>query len=303
MNKSDSTSPIAQFSLQELIALSGGGERQGLMGECIAATTESHLEAFRYPCRIDAFIIGVGTEGETTVSVNMQEHALKKDTMFFFGPDNIVQIHSDNRFKAHALAISSEFMRHVNIDIKNMMPLFLQFAEHPSLELTPAESQTLRSFIALVEHQIQGSETPYAREVISSLIAASVYKVGDILHHYLAEHPDLTNPIRERSEAYFKQFTQLLSEHFREQRSVNFYAGKLCITPKYLTTIIKRLSGKSVSQWIDSYVILEAKTLLRHSHMSIQQVAYSLNFPNQSFFGSYFKRNTGLSPSQYREQD
>jgi len=81
---------------------------------------------------------------------------------------------------------------------------------------------------------------------------------------------------------------------------VGFYARQLCITPKYLTTLIKRISGKSVSEWIDNYVILEAKTLLKYSNMSVQEIAYYLNFPNQSFFGSYFKRNAGMSPSQYK---
>ncbi|MFQ6940936.1 MAG: helix-turn-helix domain-containing protein [Alistipes finegoldii] len=79
--------------------------------------------------------------------------------------------------------------------------------------------------------------------------------------------------------------------------------ARLCITPKYLTTLIKRISGQSVSEWIDNYVILEAKTLLKYSTMSIQEIAYYLNFPNQSFFGSYFKRNTGMSPSQYKAQN
>ena len=81
---------------------------------------------------------------------------------------------------------------------------------------------------------------------------------------------------------------------------MGYYARQLCITPKYLTTLIKRISGKSVSEWIDSYVILEARTLLKYSNMSVQEIAYYLNFPNQSFFGSYFKRNTGMSPSQYK---
>ena len=84
---------------------------------------------------------------------------------------------------------------------------------------------------------------------------------------------------------------------------MGFYARQLCITPKYLTTLIKRISGLSVSEWIDNYVIIEAKTLLKYSHMSIQEIAYYLNFPNQSFFGSYFKRNTGMSPSQYKAQN
>ena len=123
------------------------------------------------------------------------------------------------------------------------------------------------------------------------------------MYHYLAEHPEEQNNSHNRAEEYFKQFTHLLGEHFREERSVGFYARQLCITPKYLTTLIKRISGQSVSEWIDNYVILEAKTLLKYSTMSIQEIAYYLNFPNQSCFGSYFKRNTGMSPSQYKAQN
>ncbi|MEG0498584.1 MAG: AraC family transcriptional regulator, partial [Alistipes sp.] len=103
-----------------------------------------------------------------------------------------------------------------------------------------------------------------------------------------------------RAEEYFKQFMLLLADHYKQERSVTFYARQMCITPKYLTTLIKRLSGKSVSGWIDDYVMLEAKTLLKYSTMGIQEISYYLNFPNQSFFGSYFKRNAGMSPSQYK---
>mgnify|MGYP002942986293 CR=1 FL=1 len=85
-----------------------------------------------------------------------------------------------------------------------------------------------------------------------------------------------------------------------QQRSVGFYAGQLNLTPKYLTTLIKRISGLSVSEWIDNYVILEAKTLLKYSNMSVQEIAYYLNFPNQSFFGKYFKNHTGMTPTAYR---
>lgn len=303
MNKQNNDTPITSFTLGDLITLSNGDKRQGIMGECIAANSESHLQSFRYPCRIDAFIIGVGTEGETIGSFNMQEYRLKKDSMFIFPPNNILQVQSEARFKAHVIAVSSDFMKHINIDIKHMMPLFLQFSAHPCLELTPAESQALRNFIAMVEQETMGVETHYASDIISGLITATIYKIGDILHHYISEHPDIEKPVQDRTTAYFKQFIQLLGEHYREERSVGYYARRLCITPKYLTTLIKRISDKSASEWIDSYVILEAKTLLKNSHMSVQEVTYHLNFPNQSFFGSYFKRHTGVSPSQYKAQN
>lgn len=302
MNNTESQTPINSFTLAELIDLAGE-QRQGLMRECITASSDSQMQVFRFPCRIDAFIIGVGTEGETSVSFNLHEFRLKKNSMFIFTPKNILQVNSQQYFKADVIAISPDFMRRINIDIKNMMPLFLKFVENPALTLTPEESRSMRGMIAQIERETRGPETHFSFDIVSGLIAATIYKVGDIMYHYLAEHPEGQNNSHNRAEEYFKQFTHLLGEHFREERSVGFYARQLCITPKYLTTLIKRISGQSVSEWIDNYVILEAKTLLKYSTMSIQEIAYYLNFPNQSFFGSYFKRNTGMSPSQYKAQN
>ena len=302
MNNTESQTPINSFTLAELIDLAGE-QRQGLMRECITASSDSQMQVFRFPCRIDAFIIGVGTEGETSVSFNLHEFKLKKDSIFIFTPKNVLQVNSQQYFKADVIAISPDFMRRINIDIKNMMPLFLKFVENPALTLTPEESRSMRGMIAQIERETRGPETHFSFDIVSGLIAATIYKVGDIMYHYLAEHPEGQNNSHNRAEEYFKQFTHLLGEHFREERSVGFYARQLCITPKYLTTLIKRISGQSVSEWIDNYVILEAKTLLKYTTMSIQEIAYYLNFPNQSFFGSYFKRNTGMSPSQYKAQN
>ena len=300
MNQTNSEMPISSFTLNELITMAGGEKRPGIMGECIAANSASEMEIFRFPSRLNALIIGVGTEGETSLTSNLQEFRLKKDSLFIFSPKHILQVQSNNRFKAHLIVIAPDFLKRINIDTKRMMPLFLQFGSLPCMELTHAESQSLRSFISMVEQELKGSETDFSSEIIGGLIAATIYKVGDILTHYLTEHPEVDSPIHNRAEEYFRQFTELLGEHYKHERSVGFYARQLCITPKYLTTLIKRISGKSVSEWIDNYVILEAKTLLKYSNMSVQEIAYYPNFPNQSFFGSYFKRNAGMSPSQYK---
>jgi len=300
MNQTNSEMPISSFTLNELITMAGGEKRPGIMVECIAANSATEMEIFRFPSRLNALIIGVGTEGETSLTSNLQEFRLKKDSLFIFSPKHILQVQSNNRFKAHLIVIAPDFLKRINIDTKRMMPLFLQFGSLPCMELTHAESQSLRSFISMVEQELKGSETDFSSEIIGGLIAATIYKVGDILTHYLTEHPEVDSPIHNRAEEYFRQFTELLGEHYKHERSVGFYARQLCITPKYLTTLIKRISGKSVSEWIDNYVILEAKTLLKYSNMSVQEIAYYLNFPNQSFFGSYFKRNAGMSPSQYK---
>ncbi len=89
------------------------------------------MQVFRFPCRIDAFVIGVGTEGETSVSFNLHEYRLKKNSMFIFSPKNILQVKSQEYFKANVIVVSPDFMRRINIDTKNMMPLFLNSSTIP----------------------------------------------------------------------------------------------------------------------------------------------------------------------------
>ena len=90
-------------------------------------------------------------------------------------------------------------------------------------------------------------------------------------------------------------------KHYKEKREVSFYAKMLCITPKYLTTIIKTVSGKSAKDWILEYVILEIKALLRDSSLNIQEIVLKTNFANQSSLGRFFRKHTGMSPSEYRK--
>jgi AraC-like DNA-binding protein len=87
-----------------------------------------------------------------------------------------------------------------------------------------------------------------------------------------------------------------------KQTSDTFYADRMCFTPKYLSKVIKENSGKSANSWIDDYVILEAKAMLKSTNMTVQQINDELNFPSQSFFGKYFKRIVGVSPKEYKRK-
>ena len=83
-------------------------------------------------------------------------------------------------------------------------------------------------------------------------------------------------------------------------RSIAYYAKLLCISPKHLSATIKIMSGQTASEWIDNYVIIAAKAMLRSSSKTIQQISNDLNFSNQSFFGKFFKKYVGVSPTEYR---
>jgi AraC-like DNA-binding protein len=182
------------------------------------------------------------------------------------------------------------------------MPFFASRKEHPVFHLTNDEVQELKEYFLLTLDAVKRKDDYFRIDITKRLIAAYMYKLGSIIYRHRPELQEEANkPIR-REETLFKQFINLVSDHHRKERRVDFYAEQLFLSPKHFSTVIKKVSGKTAGQWIDEYVILEAKTLLKYSAMSIQEVAYYLNFPNPSFFGKYFKQHTGMSPSDYKAQ-
>lgn len=105
---------------------------------------------------------------------------------------------------------------------------------------------------------------------------------------------------RPRREELCDRFFHLLALHHAQERSVTFYASELCVTPKYLSTVVKGLSGKTASAWIREEVVREIEFRLCHTQCSVKEIAYGLNFSNCSFFGKFFKAERGVSPLLYR---
>lgn len=139
----------------------------------------------------------------------------------------------------------------------------------------------------------------YVKSIARNLISALVYEMMEIA----AKHDEIIEDDDERYKSrrlgYVRDFMQLINRYHTKERSVGFYADKLYISPKYLSLIIKESTGKSAAQWIDECVIMEAKTCSVFRE-NIQQIAYELNFSNQSSFGKFFKHLTGMSPTEFQ---
>ncbi len=267
----------------------------------ISSNREVHnLQLFKYPCRLDALVCAICTQGRVTVTINLKKYEISAGTMVVNLPENIIQtISTSDDFRGHIIVGAADFLKEMLIDLKNVITVYMQVKNHPCVVLQQDELQVLQHYYTLLEENLNCPNDNLKLDIVRNLGASLLYKCCSILN--AADFNEDKAP-QKRKEAFFKQFMELLSRHHREQRSVGFYAGQMHITPKYMSGLIKEVSGKSAAQWIDEYVVLEAKALLKYSEMSIQQVAYHFNFPTQSFFGKYFKHHTGMSPSQYKAQ-
>lgn len=139
-------------------------------------------------------------------------------------------------------------------------------------------------------------------EVIKGLALALSHTILLMVKCYQGQNHADGEEDAPRAQQLFDKFMTLLQAYHEKERSLQFYADKMYLTPKYVSGMIKSYSGKAALEWINEYVVLEAKMMLRYTQMSVQEIAYALNFPTQSAFGKYFKQQVNLSPRQYRER-
>ena len=263
---------------------------------------ESKHPIHKYPIRMDGLFIGIREKGRVRFSINLKEFEVGSNDLVICSPGDLMQVSPENGLHlSQNIIVSSQFLKEMYISLNSFMPFFASQKEHPVFHLTDDEVEELKKYFMMIKETVEGDD--YFRiDITKRLLAAYLYKLGSILYRHRPElQAEASKPLK-REEILFKEFIRLVSEHHRKERRVDFYAEKLFLSPKHFSTVIKKVSGKTAGQWIDEYVILEAKTLLKYSAMSIQVVAYYMTFPNPSFFGKYFKHHTGMSPSEYKSQ-
>ena len=137
---------------------------------------------------------------------------------------------------------------------------------------------------------------PFYHESVRHSFLSVIYDAALMFH----KHSSIAQVRLNRKEELASSFLNLLAESFKKERSVQYYADALSITPRHLSVVVKEVTGKTAGELIDDVVIKEAKSLLSQPEMNVALTAQILEFSNQSFFGKFFKHHTGVSPSEYR---
>lgn len=256
-----------------------------------------------HPCRFDGYMLIYCISGHVRLNVNLNEYDLKENMIFFNLPGNLIRVNELVDTKQEDLhyvciAMSKEFVGELRIDMNKLFTEGMSLLDNPSMEMTSAEQEVATKYLELIG-KVLSSDMAFRKESICTIMASVFYMLAGVWSRKL-ESQKIVPQTTSRSRMIFDQFIKLVSEYHTKYRNVGFYADKLCLTPKYLSKLIKDVSGRSAPDWIDSYVILEAKNLLKYSNVAIKEIVYTLNFPNQSVFYKFFKSRTGMTPSDYR---
>lgn len=263
----------------------------------LSSNVEIKDNLFDTPCRLDAFMLVFCVNGEADIQINLHKYKMYPGILAFNIPDNIIQISNMRNLKIHPIIISSSFLKRMNIRMNDLMRLYVFAKKVPFVSLEYSELMTLEKYYFLLEDIILSRENQ-KEVVMEGLIQSLFCKLNSIVQRLQNMESEFT--VKERNEEIFESFMELLTQYHTTERSLNFYAAKMGITANYLSKLIKEFSGRTAVEWVDEYVILEAKSMLKHTQYTIQEIAYKLNFPSPSFFGKYFRRLTGTTPKQYK---
>lgn len=243
------------------------------------------------------------------IEVNHNSIELRRGVLVFIFPNNLVRTIGSAPVRgldAHLLLFDQRFSQSVSINLASISVPTTIHKPSPKMSLSVDEADIVRQYFSLMRDTLVScaDDTRLQKATATTLLAALFYQLVCFNRRQLAaeiahDSPNLRGTNRRND--YVREFVRLVHVNYTRERSVRFYADRLFISPKYLSMLVRDATGRTAAMWIDEFVLMEAKNLLRFSGKNIQQVAYALNFPSQSSFGKYFKHLTGLSPSEYQK--
>lgn len=248
-----------------------------------------------FPCRLKAGIFVLCLQGEIEASIDMTNYRVKTNDFVTILPGSILQIHKvKGDLQIYFIGYSSEFITYANI-VKPTLDIFYTIKTNPVISLKEDIAQLFREHFALLAKTYLTYYGKINKNITKHILFTLVYGLGE-----LYKDVKIIKTITGKSEIIAHDFSKLVMQHYTKERNVAFYANKLGITQAHLSTTVRKVTGKTCLELISSMVIMDAKAQLKSTNASIQNIAYSLNFTNMSFFGKYFKRHVGVGPQEYR---
>lgn len=234
-------------------------------------------------------------DGEYDVSVNMQRFHLQAPCLLQLLSDETVQYHSATPHpNATCIILSRGATNGLIPNQSDKFAFYRSVLENPVVHFSDDYRPTMELFIASVREVLRHTDNPNRLEAVQNLIRAFFLSMPQLKKspHMAQSHKD---------ELMFR-FLNVLRENFRSERTIEFYAKSLCLSPKHLSKVVKQVSGRTVHDWVDEYVITEAKALLRSTDLTVTQVADALGFASQPLFTKFFRRVAGVNPSDVRKK-
>lgn len=247
------------------------------------------------PYRSSYYKIGIWLHGSARLKVNLETYAIGPNSLLLLSPYVIKQwpfMSAD--MEALSVFFTQDFVAAGGGLNPDAFAFFGRDARHV-IELPPAQAAGIADLLRTIGEKYAAPHA-YRAEILRSLLHILLHEIAPV---YGAQHAAAA--VQTRSQLLAAEFKKLVSSHYATERSLAFYAGQLCITPKHLAETVRETTGKRAVAWLAEAVLLEASVLLQNPALTISQIADTLHFADQSTFGRFFRNNMGVSPTSYRQ--
>lgn len=250
--------------------------------------------------RLDTFTFVFCSKGESKIKVD--------EELYTFGRHDIMVLPTRSRIAAveypadsvcSVLCISNRLVRQLLYNERDIWGKLMYLKRVPILHLNEEDWTVFEEYKQLLFDKTRHARGKYHHEIICGLIQALLYELFSYLEPMVHMHDRYAG--FSQGDILFRDFLRMLSEYNSTSRFLNYYADKLCVTPKYLSSVCKKVSGRTAGEWIDNFTVERIRRLLCFSDKSVKEIAEELDFPNISFFGKYVKHHLGCSPVNYRQ--
>lgn len=236
-------------------------------------------------------------KGHGTLLHNFRRWEISQGAVMSFFPNDVIQLESaSDDFDARVLVYSAETLRAASLQLESVV---YEWLRNDCCTTDPWVFRLTESTFSLLGFYLEDRTFGTSGSIV--LLHLKAYFLG--LHDRVVKSRSLSAvPTRRenRIRQQFNMFMELVEKDYRSFHSVRHYADELSVSPKHLTTITKRITGKPAKELIDEYITMQLRLSLSDTDASIKEIAWDYNFPSTAFFCSYFEKRTGLTPHQYR---
>ena len=253
---------------------------------------------FKTPSKVPGYMFLLCFQGTCSITVHLTQYTMKKGTLLILLPDLYFQVlEQSDDCKFIFAGFATELVRSSSLFSKSIEYTPFIF-EKPVLQLDKKAFDLMYSYLRIIIKAKNTSNNILTQEQAALTFTQLILGLGNLI-----KNGKSVNQQYNRNQEIVKELVRTVVMNYHTERNVSFYADKMHLSPQHLSTTIKKITGKTLTDIISSFIINDAKAKLKSTEMTIQEIAYSLNFPDISFFGKYFKRYTGMSPKQYRNTE
>ena len=277
--------------------------------EFVIAHSLNNISMYGVTFRVNILLFIECLEGRAQLEMNGKSYTLGPGEMLICLPTAIIsQMMISPNNKIRMMGFSTTLLRGILRQEADVEKVFSYLYANP-IQRARQQPSYAKNYSDLLEEKIEQSEHRFRKETIHFIVSALICEIVETILVFIdKEAPENRTAVPEprggykRSSYVFKEFMRTLSEDNGMHRSVAYFADRLCYSPKYLSSVVRHVSGRTALDWINEYTIEQIKHRLKHSDKTIKEIAEELNFSNQSFFGKYVKTHLGMSPARYREK-